>query len=63
MTKQTGINEKNNELTILDRLEYELKQIWTKHNASQGETKAQLLKEYKMKHETYRQTKSRINMR
>jgi hypothetical protein len=42
---------------ILDMQEQELRMIWRQANASQGETKQSLLKQYKMKHENYRKTK------
>lgn len=60
MTKQTGINEKHTDLAVLSRLEFELKQIWHKANASQGETKARFLDQYKQTHGIYRRTKMRL---
>ncbi len=44
----------------LDKIEFELKQIWTRANAASGNQKQALLNEYKAKHEVYRKTKARL---
>lgn len=57
MKQQT---ETTNFFSILNQMEYELKTIWQQAQASQGDQKDKLLKQYRAKHIQYKDVKYRL---
>lgn len=53
----------NDKLNQIEKLEYELKVIWTRIQSSPSEVKTVLLAEYRKKHESLKKTMVLIGLR